>query len=291
MKGLRSLLAATESAKSSVQGLIDANPALREQLLPTLTDLAAKIADIQAKTSGAPTTSFFDGLQRGWKDVTDKVRDYAALANDLVSTTVNGIAGGIASAFTDAVEGVKSFGSAVADMGRNVLRVVSQMIIQFLVMKAIVGIGGAIAGGAGGGDATWAGPNSIPGTFANKGGIIRRKSFATGGMVGLASLGMVAGPNVNIDRVPAVLTAGEFVSNRASTRMNLAALQYANNGGEIGPVGSGGGGGGGINIYQTINISGGSGSSAQAAGRAAREGVMSALDDAGVREKIKRVVG
>jgi len=290
-EGLRSLLAATESAKSSVQGLIDANPALREQLLPTLTDLAAKIADIQAKTSGAPTTSFFDGLQRGWKDVTDKVRDYAALANDLVSTTVNGIAGGIASAFTDAVEGVKSFGSAVADMGRNVLRVVSQMIIQFLVMKAIVGIGGAIAGGAGGGDATWAGPNSIPGTFANKGGIIRRKSFATGGMVGLASLGMVAGPNVNIDRVPAVLTAGEFVSNRASTRMNLAALQYANNGGEIGPVGSGGGGGGGINIYQTINISGGSGSSAQAAGRAAREGVMSALDDAGVREKIKRVVG
>jgi hypothetical protein len=112
-------------------------------------------------------------------------------------------------------------------------------------------------------------------------------------MVGLASLGMVAGPNVNIDRVPAVLTAGEFVSNRASTRMNLSALQYANNGGEIGPVGSGGGGGGGggINIYQTINVSGGSGSSAQAAGRAAREGVMSALDDAGVREKIKRVVG
>jgi len=63
----------------------------------------------------------------------------------------------------------------------------------------------------------------------------RLPKFNTGGQV-YTSPNIVPGPDVNADVVPAMLTPGEFVVNRESTRRNLPLLMAINNGmGSRGP--------------------------------------------------------
>ena len=142
---------------------------------------------------GAPTQwdEFFAGMKAGFQDLKDEANDFAALGKNVFSTLSHGIASGLASALAKGEASFRNFGKTALAVVGDVLQNVSEMILQFLFYRAIVGaVGGAftatpaVGGGGSGGIPSFGG---APPTYAAKGGAF---GFASGGV----AAGILPGP-------------------------------------------------------------------------------------------------
>lgn len=111
---------------------------------------------------------------------------------------------GIADAFAECITAGKSFGDAMAKMCNQMLQQVLQLIAQWLILTALMGVGGGIG--------SWA-------------GTARGKLFAASG-------GYIVGPGSGTsDSIPAMLSNGEYVINaEAVDRIGLPILNGLNSG-------------------------------------------------------------
>jgi hypothetical protein len=206
----------------------------------------------------------------------DEVANAKNLVVNALGGAINSFATGMADAFVGLVTGAQSFGAAMRDVLGGVLADLGRVLLRAAILRGLFGLFGA--GNLGGGSGTLFGlPTSVVGI--NRGGLI-----AAGGVLALASGGIVPGPNVPRDVVPAVLTPGEAVITRRGVAANdLATIAYLNRGGRVEPAGAaaGGGGGGGMTVSVSIvqHFGGGSTASdrADAAHRAA-EAVVAAIE-------------
>ncbi len=200
------------------------------------------------------------GLDLAIEDLKAKAQDVAGFAQDTFAQVAGQISTGLASAIVDVASGAKSAEEAFRSFLSSTLRMVAQLILQFLILRAISGF---LGGGAG---SSFVGP---PAPGANRGGFIAR-----GGVKRYATGGFVPGPNVNADVVPALLTPGEAVLNRRAVR--------AMGRGRIAELNATGQAGGGVTVVvEQTNTFGGSGAGAADAQRvkqAAREGVLEAIE-------------
>ena len=111
---------------------------------------------------------------------------------------------GLTGAFTSLIDGTKSAKDAFSDFARSFLAQVAQMIIRALILKAINASLGGFSGGGG---------------VSPTGSDIAGTPFASGGRVGFASGGRVAGKGTTTsDSIPARLSDGEYVHNAAAVQ-------------------------------------------------------------------------
>ncbi|RJP21678.1 MAG: phage tail tape measure protein [Deltaproteobacteria bacterium] len=154
-----------------------------------------KIPGLLAPVTGPPGTpakdspfgKFLNGI-RGYLDqVADSLDDFEGLGRNVFGELATGLSSGLSSALAKGEASFRNFGKTVREVVVEVFQNVTQMILQFLFMRAIVGAFGAVLPGGGGAGAVpdFAGP-STP-TFAAKGGVF---GFARGGVAG----GVLNGP-------------------------------------------------------------------------------------------------
>jgi lambda family phage tail tape measure protein len=128
------------------------------------------------------------------------------------------MSGSLTSGFTDAITGAKSFGAAMADTGRAVLRAITEMIVKLMVvgplMRSFSGLLGFSDGGLVGGGSS---SNPLPGLDASDYG----PGYASGGFTGPGSKYQPAG----------VVHAGEYVfSQGAVNRIGVGNLDRLHRG-------------------------------------------------------------
>jgi hypothetical protein len=232
-------------------------------------DVENSIEQLRLQVDGLAAGNWKQGVLDGLEEIHRKARDLYGFARGFVGSLTDQISGGLATAIVDVASRARSAKEAFKDFLASTLRMVSQLIIQFLILRAISGIAGAFAGGspvattgpgAGAQIPDLAGP-SVP-TLAARGGVIGRIGFRgamprmamAASIVGLMGGGVAGyvnnGANRNADTVLAALANGESVNTRAATRRNLRAIEHMNAGGSIS---AGAGGGGGITIVQHFN--------------------------------------
>lgn len=220
----------------------------------TADEVAAALDKMDEAGGGGETDSgggLFKGIHEGIDDVLGDLKTVKDFGIDLGTSLTNSLASGFANVFDSILTGSKSAKEAFKDMARSILSMISKMIIQFLVLRALSSLFPS------GGDTPGAAAGKHDGGFmrARMGGIIRQAmvpGFATGGVVAsalaLAPGGTVPGPNINRDIIPALLTPGEFVLRRsAAQQIGVAALNRMNRGESAG----------GLSVNLTVNVSGG----------------------------------
>lgn len=238
---------------------------------------------IKQKAEEIPFTlkNIYDGIGRGIKGISDDIASTVEWAAAATRSLAMSMSQGMTDAIFDVIDGTKSLTEAFTNFASQTFRMIAQLILQMLVLKAIAGIASAFAAPAVPGAAE--GVSVAPPTTAIPG-------FEVNGFLpsGFASGGLVAGPNVDYDVVPAMLTPGEFVMTRAATQaIGADRLASANRSGSID------GGGGGVHItVQTGPISMSGGASSQDISRLEQVivgAVRKAMDQQpGFREFMKR---
>jgi len=235
----------------------------------------------------------WEALVTGWKDA---LRELVASANDVAGTAkrvvleVSGsISSGLSGAIIDVLGGVKNLKDAFRDFLAATLRQVAQLILQFLILRAIASVFLAAAPGA---SVAQAPPTALgapleavnPGlVLPNRGGVVdgpgRLAHFGRGGYV--------HGPAVNADVVPAMLTPGEGVVNR----LGMAALGR----GGLAALNSGQGAGVNVSVQQTVVVQGGGEASPDTLRklqRATTEGVLAAMEKSpAARARMRALIG
>jgi hypothetical protein len=235
-------------------------------------------------------------MARGARELYDETRRYYDQGTQYYHGVANSIVGSLSPALVSAAGDVRNLGKYMREFASNAMRQIAELTTRMLLFRAVAGIGNSFFGGSAAGTPTGVtSANSfglaVDGAFANTGGFITRS-----GVRRYAGGGYVPGPNVNRDVVPALLTPGEFVLNRAATaRAGVANLARFNRGGA---VGGGVGVGGGVVVNQTVVVQGGAGgrgSGGEVDGRtleslkaATRDGVLEALmRSPGYRERMR----
>lgn len=145
----------------------------------------------------------------------------------------NSVAGGFGSAVDDMLTGSKTFGQAMADMLRNIVRNVAQTAAQFLMLTGILSaFGVANAGNVAvrmmfGIDAGSMGNSGLQSHNMSS----YKNSYKPNGIT-YATGGYVAGPGTSTsDSIPTMLSNGEYVVNAAAVRqIGLPALNAINSG-------------------------------------------------------------
>jgi tape measure domain-containing protein len=124
------------------------------------------------------------GFTEGAKQAKAQFQNSVELMIEIGQELPNQLANNFASAFDSFIQGSKTAGQAMADFARSTLSWLEQLIIKWLIVKAVqsmgYGDGGPVVGGS-------------------------EQSFASGGRVRGWS------PTATADNIPAMLTAGEFV--------------------------------------------------------------------------------
>lgn len=274
---LRARLGIIGGLADSVLGASDAIAAVRPELASygEILDQVRASQDKAAQSTGQAEEQV-RALRTSIGALYDEVANAKNLVVNALGGAINSFATGMADAFVGLVTGAQSFGAAMRDVLGGVLADLGRVLLRAAILRGLFGLFGA--GNLGGGSGTLFGlPTSVVGI--NRGGLI-----AAGGVLALASGGIVPGPNVPRDVVPAVLTPGEAVITRRGVAANdLATIAYLNRGGRVEPAGAaaGGGGGGGMTVSVSIvqHFGGGSTASdrADAAHRAA-EAVVAAIE-------------
>jgi tape measure domain-containing protein len=151
------------------------------------------------------------GAREGFVELINAGRNAAQQAKDLVVGIGSAITDNVATALVDAASGAKRWATAFREAASGILKEIANIIARLAiarVLAAAIGIGGAAVGSN-----FIGGLNpSIP--------IESPPSINTGGFITAAGVrrfdagGMVRGPNVNRDIIPALLTPGEGVLNR-----------------------------------------------------------------------------
>ena len=261
-----------------------------ENLQPSLDAvdrLAAKLAKLRQEIAGQGGTggsgteaegTLFGRFVDGVNAATQGVVNLGDVVANVAQAGTQAFAAGLTRALFDFASGAKSAKQAFGEFAASFLRLIAEMIVQALILRAIAGVFGGAAANMGG-------------TVNRSGGISRFNSGTS----------FVPGPNVNRDIVPALLTPGEAVLNRTATRANSrGTIAFMNSGGTVEPAGSGGGRGGGgmIRIEQNFTLSGGRGARSDEAfyrevEKATQRGVLAGLSrNPSFREQVrKRLAG
>jgi len=300
---------ATRTTLENLKQLQAAFPEFANIATGAVYDVENSIEQLRLQVDGLAAGNWKQGLLDGLEEVQRKARDLYGFARGFVGSLTDQISGGLAPAIVDVASRARSAKEAFKDFLSSTLRMVSQLIIQFLILRAISSIAGAFSAsapvattgpGAGTQIPDLAGPSI--GTLAARGGVLGRIGFRGNmprmamaasivGLMGGGVAGYVAnGANRNADTVLAALAHGESVNTRAATRRNLRAIEHMNAGGTVG------GGGGGINVTNHITINGGSGSDTAALAKeveaAATRGVLKAVRrDPSFRSEWKSAMG
>jgi hypothetical protein len=208
---------------------------------------------------------FADGANRAGL----QVETLGQIADQVGQTVASSLSSGLADAFVSVIDGTERAAAAFRRFAADFLRQIGQMILQALLLRAISGGLGGLGGG------------SVAGAVANTGGVISSSGRV---LKYNAGTGIVPGPNVNRDLIPALLTPGEGVVNRQGVRANPGAIARMNRGESVA--------GGSVTINQTINVSGET--SRQTVGeikRATAEAVLAALRTRpGMRQSFRQVL-
>ncbi len=251
-----------------------------------------------------------EGAKDAWAQLRAKAMDARAWGRDAVTQITEAFSGQLSSAIVDAIAGVKSFGEAMREVAGNVLRMIGEIIMRMLVMRAVMGVADAFAGGAGsaaGAGGAGAMPKAWGTPFLRSGGIaeiggLRASSLAAAGalaMLGGGVAGIVQGARIGRDAHLAVLAAGEGVLNAAAVaRIGESRVHHANAGGTLVPAGERGGVH--VTIHQAVHVGAGGGGGAGGVGgglrredldavrRAAVDGVLEAMRTRpGVRDSMR----
>lgn len=240
--------------------------------------------------------NFFQGVKVAINELEAKAKHLHNFGKQLASSLADHVSSELTTAIINVATGVNSLKEAFRDFASSTLRLVSQLILRMLILRAISGVASAAAGS--GGQSTGA---EFMGPLNNSGGIIGRgvagRIRPTGALARAAGIAMLAGGGLvmngaqaNRDSVLAGLTRGEGVVNRAGMRANGAAtLAYMNTGGRVAPAG--GGAGAGVVVQQTVVIQGGQpdARTLKQLRQASRDGVLDGLRrDPGFRESVRR---
>lgn len=207
-------------------------------------------------------TAFRNGSIDAFEAARTAADDFNALGSSVTTELTQGLSQQLAPAIVDIATTWKLSTDSIRQSISNVLRSVSEMIAQMLVLRAVVGIGDAISGGlsglrgAGGGNGVNTGLNSLTdggvpnlsglldGVFANKGlREVPRITIPAGVAAAIAAFtpqyasgtSSVPGPYTNRDSVLAMLTPRESVlTPRASDMLGRGNIDRLNRGESIG---------------------------------------------------------
>ena len=224
---------------------------------------------------GESWTDFFDGFVGGVKSAKEALGDLQTIGQAVGTQFANTFAGQATDALFAFIDGTKSAKEAFQDFAVSVIRDISRMIIQILILRAL---GFAFGSTGSETDAAGAAAAGVSAVSKNKGGVIQQVSRPMADVIpGFNSGAIVPGPNVNQDVVLARLTPGEGVLNRgAMRRMGEDRLAYANQGGrllredEAAPS---------VKIEQHFHLSGSATQAdAERVGKQAAQGVLRALE-------------
>lgn len=295
----RSLLATLRESETAILALAQkAGPEFAAITGEPLEEVRKRIAAIKLEIDNTNRRSMGQGIRDGIRDIKREAEDVYGFARNAIREITSNVTSGLATAIIDTVGGVKSLKDAFREFLSSTLRMVAQLILQFLILRAIAGV---MAGFGASAESVQA-VTGVTGVGKAMGGRISRhdgprSGRASGrhrfamGLPGYLSGGMVAGSrNVNRDTVPIMAAVGEHVLSRAGVRANdPGTLAYMNHGGRVVPASSGGGGEVTVNIY----MQGGAGSLTEEQVRAAaREGVLEGLRNRpGYRGEVRRYVG
>ncbi len=227
------------------------------KLPPTLREIDAELEDLKTGMSG---------FREGWVSAMEEIREMSEntfrLAGDLARALTVDISRDLGSALANAATGAKNFGDAMLDALRNILHGIAETVAQFLVLRAIMGIGGSIFGattvaaippvntGLSGMSGVAAGGGSIDwGSIFGSGGL--PSGFIVPGMAHGSSRVLVPGYSSGISSVPgaytnrdstlAMLARDEAVlTPRAADTLGRGTIDHLNRGGSLG--------GGGISV-------------------------------------------
>ncbi|MEO0511835.1 MAG: hypothetical protein AAF108_02945 [Planctomycetota bacterium] len=191
-------------------------PQLAGELVPVgeiLADINALIAEMRGNgTPGDDTVSAWKAFKEGIGEVAFQFEELDDFTNQLGSTMAGSFANNAASAFLAFQDGSKKAKEAFKDFAGSVLRDIQTLAIRAAILNVFTGIGIAPPSSSGG---------------ANTGGVANRFGVQTSGIrrFNRGSAGVIPGPPVNRDRIPALVTPGERILSRAENR------QYERGGG------------------------------------------------------------
>ena len=202
-----------------------------------------------------------DGFVLGFEDVLSETRNFRVQFGEIMADTFRTFTDGFANSIGQAVLGMKSFGEAMRDVGRQIVVQLIGALIKLGVQLVITRILGATLGATAVAQSVaeaaivataWApaaaaaalatlGANATPaaaalvGTHALSLALSTAGGAAGGGAAGAAVTardgGYISGPGgPRSDMIPARLSDGEFVVNAAATRNNRAELEAINSG-------------------------------------------------------------
>lgn len=191
-------------------------------------------ADLQSVPPGPSAfASFSEGVRAAADDVGEMAAQWRRLGTDVFNTAGNQISRGLG----DLATGAARTKDAFRDMARGILDDLTRLIIRMAVFNAL-------SAAFGGGSIRAASLNNTPaGGFPSAGNGFREAFARTGGVIQpgghvrrFAGGGVVPGPNINRDMVPALLAPGEGVVNRRGMRnLGSGGLASINRGeGEMG---------------------------------------------------------
>lgn len=174
----------------------------------------------------------FRGAQNGLEEFMRKARDVQSWADDFTTSSLTSLSNALGSAFVDSIKDIKNWATitrnALAGVADAVAKTAAQMAAARLITGVIGAFGSAAAGAPGGGGAGFA-PGSQMAQMRlaqpNAGGLITEhgvRRFDAGGLV--------PGPSIDRDIVPAVLTPGERVIRRAVSQRYPGQLDALNRG-------------------------------------------------------------
>lgn len=297
---LQAMLDMAVRVRDNIASLQEANPELATKLMPQLEKAAQAVSSVRRSLTAIPENNVYAGATAALRDLRNEADDFYKVSREGTQQLVTSFSSGLAGAIVAVISGTQSFGKAMKTMLANVLQQVSQLILQFLILRAIMGIAGAFSGASAPTMTTGvasegvtqipdlAGPGvGLLGTVANAGKIIRiprSRRFSMGGMARAV--------NANYDSMITALTDGEGVLNRGATRRTTEAnVAYANAGGTLVPAR---GGSAAPEIHTHITM----GAGAQATPltlrqieEAAQRGVLSGLQTSGrYRDSMRQVL-
>ncbi|MGH7132693.1 MAG: hypothetical protein ACREJO_12175 [Phycisphaerales bacterium] len=210
-----------EQARQSLEAIAGEFPQAAGGLRDTFTDMERQLEQVNAQLERmrmlAPPETFLDGARVALARLRYQAEDTGAFADQLVTNTTAQFTGGLANALIDGATRTRQWGTAMQEFGSNTLRMVSQMVTQFLILKAVMGLVGAFAGGAGG-------PSSE--LFANGGqslepglgvGANFKSASSVAAGLGKAGRGGFGGGNTTVINVN---VTGEQVATPAKAAMN-----------------------------------------------------------------------
>lgn len=235
------------------------------------------------------------GMKSGYDEFKRQAQDVQMWADDFASGSLQNLSNALGSAFVDSIKDIKNWATITRNALAGVADAVAKTAAQMAAARLITGVIGAFGSLAGASTGTTGGVGTTPGAdgyaMINAGGLITEhgvRRFDAGGLV--------PGPSVDRDIVPAVLTPGERVIRRAVSQrypgqldaLNRGAspdVAFGSSGGRAAPVS--------LSVHTTVNVNAPTAApiDQRSLERSVMSAVMSAIDRSpALREKLRAAI-